>query len=339
MGRTDEKSSDPQPARVARVAVDRLQWGRTTDWAQLVRLPTVFTLLSNSLAAAIVAVNEWQPWSGIVPTLLASLSAYWAGMILNDVVDLDEDIRDRPHRPLAAGRISPVIAGHVATALLLLCPILILAVTALHPSQPLWQGAAFLSAVLLSLCVRAYDSPLKRTPVGPLLMGGCRALNILMVGFTMFSLGTQELFPHAVFYLALGIGMYIVGVTVFARHEEMEASSSGNLIAGMLLEIAGLIVIARLPDWAGENTGWSLDPSRGYPLLIGLIGLTVINRSIQGIAHPVSRKVQLAVKHALLTLILIDAAIALMWAGVWYGCAVVALLLPAMAIAFRFRTT
>ncbi len=83
----------------------------------------------------------------------------------------------------------------------------------------------------------------------------------------------------------------------------------------------------------------TLNPRQGYLLLIMLIGLTVANRGIAGAMHPVPRKVQLVVKHAILTLILIDAAVVLMWAGAWYGCAVVALLLPALSSAMRFRST
>ncbi|MEZ6074969.1 MAG: hypothetical protein R3C56_04610 [Pirellulaceae bacterium] len=47
----------------------------------------------------------------------------------------------------------------------------------------------------------------------------------------------------------------------------------------------------------------------------------------------------MAVKHAILTLILIDAAVVLMWAGPWYGSAVAALLLPALSSAIRYRST
>ncbi len=327
------RSDDRQPA------IDELHWGDLRDWAQLVRLPTVFTLVSNCLAAAIVVGTQWTPWTCLVPTVLASICAYWAGMILNDVVDLEEDRLSRPNRPLAAGRISPAVAGHVANALLLICPLLVLAVTALHSSQPLWQGAAFLAAVLLSLAVRAYDSPLKSTMLGPPLMGACRALNILMVGCTLLAVSDLEFFPRPLLYLAGGIGLYILGVTLFARAEETDSSNPVWLSMGLLLEIVGLIVIAFLPQWRQAGAGWTLDPNRGYPLLIGLIGLTVINRAVQGITHPISRKIQLAVKHALLTLILIDAAVVLMWAGPWYAACVILLLIPALSSAIRIRAT
>lgn len=319
-------------------APDRLQWGSLRDWGQLVRLPNVFTLFSDCIAAGILAGSYLLPVTAFLPTVLASLCAYWAGMILNDVVDLEEDRQARPNRPLAAERISPVIAGHVATGMLLIGPILILAVTSLHESQPLWMGAGFLAAVLLSLCVRFYDSPLKHTPLGPLLMGLCRTLNILMVGCTLFALGSDVTVPRSLAVFAGAVGLYIMGVTIYARREEGDSSPAG-LMLGLMFQISGLILIGCLPWWATGEADWSLDPRRGYPLLIGLIGLTVLNRGVKGVAHPVPRKVQLAVKHAILTLILVDAAVVLMWAGPWFGCAVVLLLLPALASAIRFRST
>ncbi len=360
--------------------MDHLHWGRWQDWLQLIRLPNVFTLLADCIAAAIVAVGlAWRP-SAFLPVLLVSLLAYWAGMILNDVVDIEEDREHRPDRPLPSGKISPVIAGHIASAMLLVGPILILAVMALHTSQPLWMGLAFLSSGLLSVAVRSYDSPLKRTLLDPPLMGLCRALNILMVGFSMLAVSpiaavapseaklasasttivekllvdpllpveaqsTEEIaplpdviFPRPLIALAAGIGLYILGVTVYARREERDSSPAG-LLLGILLEIAGLVIIGCLPMWAEADQSWTLNPRQGYPLLILLIGLTVANRGIAGVMHPVPRKVQLAVKHAILTLILIDAAVVLMWAGAWYGCAVVVLLLPALSSAMRFRST
>ncbi len=324
----------------AKESIDQLQWGTLRDWGQLVRLPNVFTLISDCVAAAVVAVGVALPWSAWWPTLAASLGAYWAGMILNDVVDLEEDRRDRPTRPLASGAISPVIAGHIATGMLLVGPIVILAVTSYFQAEPLWLGAAFASAVLLSLAVRLYNSVLKRTPLGPLLMGACRALNILMVGLTLLAVtDATEALPKSVLYLAAAIGIYIVGVTVYARREQRDSSSAG-LVLGLALEIAGLVILGFLPTWSADDQSvWSLDPSQGYPLLIGLIGLTVINRGVAGVLHPVSRKVQLAVKHAILTLILMDAAVVLMWAGPLFGGVVALLLVPALMSAVRFRST
>lgn len=327
-------------------AIDDLQWGTMRDWGQLVRLPNVFTLFSDCMAAAVVATGTFWPLTAFVPTVVASLCAYWAGMILNDVVDLEDDRKERPSRPLASGKISPVVAGHIAKGMLLIGPILILAVNTFHTSSQLWLLSSFAAAVVLSVTALAYNSVLKKTPLGPILMGLCRSLNILMVGSTLLAVNSDvdaaADMPYALWALSAGIGIYILGVTVYASQEERE-SASPVLVAGMFFEVFGLLIIAAIPWWltekGAEAVAWTLDPLRGYPLLIGLIGLTVVNRSFSGVMHPVSRKVQLAVRHAILTLILVDASVVLMWGGTWFALAVVLLLLPALVSAMRFRST
>ncbi len=338
----DQANSDGEATRAIAPTfeADELQWGRWRDWAELVRLPNVFTVLSDSLAAAILVTGGALPWLTVTLVVIASVLVYWGGMILNDVVDLEEDRSTRFHRPLVRGSISPVIAGHIGNGMLLIAPIIILAATTMWREQPIWMGAAFVCAVGLALCVRVYDSPIKRTPIAPIIMGLCRGLNILMAGTTMLAVTTGEVeFPRALPIFAGGIGLYIVGITVFARREEGQSSQSG-LVLGLLLEIAGMALIASIP-WLSQvdDKLWKLDPWRAYPLLVGLVGLTVINRGIQAVGHPVPRKVQLAVKHAILTLVLLGAAVAALSGGPVHGGIMAALLIPAMLVGARFRST
>ncbi len=318
--------------------LDELHWGTLGDWAQLVRLPNSFTLISDTTAASLIIGSYLMPVPAFVLTLLASFCAYWAGMILNDVVDIEEDRIARPTRPLPAGRISPVVAGHVANGMLLIGPLLILIATTVYSSQKLWMGAAFASACLLSLSVRSYNSALKHTFIGPVLMGLCRSLNILMAGCCMLAVGESKLEPIALVWYAAAIGVYIMGVTVYAKREETD-SQVGMLTLGLCFEVAGLVLLAAFPIWSQTEHAWQLDPNLTYPLLMGLIGFTVVQRGMMGVNHPVPRKVQLAVRHAILTLILIDAAVAAMWAGPWFGGAVALLLMPALVSALRFRST
>lgn len=337
----DRNSSGTQPARDQLDSPDELAWGGLRDWAELVRLPNVFTVLSDSLTAAILVSSGPIAWLTLVILVAASIFMYWGGMILNDVADLEEDRQSRGNRPLVRGRISPVLAGHIGNGMLLTAPILVLLATNIYREQPLWMGAAFLTAVALALCVRVYDSPLKRTSLGPILMGLCRSLNILMVGCAMLAVSPIESgVPRSLLVMAGGIGVYILGVTVFARREESE-SQPVSLSLGLILEVAGLALIAALPWLSGAEEGarWQVDPWFAFPVLIGLVGLTVVNRGVQALNHPVPRKVQLAVKHAILTLVLLDAAIAALSAGPWFGGAIALLLLPAMLVGAKFRST
>ena len=94
------------------------------NYARLLRLPNVFTALSDiavGLCAAIglgaAALDSW--WLARAAMLfLASACLYTAGMVWNDYFDLEEDRRDRPFRPLASGRISLRTAIFLGTLLL-----------------------------------------------------------------------------------------------------------------------------------------------------------------------------------------------------------------------------
>lgn len=325
--------------------VDHLRWGRFEDWVQLVRFPNVFSLIANCAAAAIIAVGSLSKLNTVIPLFFASALAYWAGMIFNDVNDIEEDRKHRPDRPLAAGKISPAVANHVATAMLMLGLLVLSIVVVLAKGDSEWMVYSLGCYCLLWLSIRLYNSKLKATLLGPLLMGLCRALNILVVGYAMLSIywekefSTVVEFPDTMVAYAVAMGVYICGITVYASREE-QSSNQGSLALGIILELAGLVVIGCLPMWtAGRPVSWYFPTTSAYPVLVGLIGLTILNRGIQGVVHPVPRKVQLAVKHAILSIIMIDAAVVLVFAGQWYGIGVVLLLLPAVVGAMRVRTT
>ena len=74
-------------------------------WLKLMRLPTVFTALSNILCGYFVSspereigvlFSEPQLWL----LLLASSGLYLGGMVLNDVFDARLDAEERPERPI-----------------------------------------------------------------------------------------------------------------------------------------------------------------------------------------------------------------------------------------------
>ena len=67
---------------------------------------------------------------------------------------------------------------------------------------------------VLALLIYAYDCILKRTP-GPLAMGGCRFLNVLL-GMS----ASPQPWTAANYLVAAGIGIYIVGITWFAAEKQ-----------------------------------------------------------------------------------------------------------------------
>src|SRR5437868_1801241 len=151
---------------------------RPPDWrayAQLVRLPNVFTALAGiclgALATRGLAAETGTGWLALPWLLLASACLYSAGMVWNDYFDLEQDRRERPFRPLPSGRIAQSAAARLGTALIALGFLAALIAG--------WDGPAPILAAALIVAILLYDRWLKRTWAGPLGMGLCRFLNVL----------------------------------------------------------------------------------------------------------------------------------------------------------------
>ncbi|WP_161270691.1 UbiA family prenyltransferase, partial [Streptomyces sp. SID335] len=84
-------------------------------WAELLRLPALFTVPGDALAGA--AATGLRPDHRTLLAIGSSLCLYEAGMALNDWADRAEDAVERPERPLPSGRIAPPAALTAATAL------------------------------------------------------------------------------------------------------------------------------------------------------------------------------------------------------------------------------
>ena len=91
--------------RVATTGGRQFDRGKWLDWARLVRLPNVFTVVADIVMGFLFVRPSLQPIGLFLLALGASVSLYWAGMVLNDFFDFEQDLRQRPQRPLPSGRI------------------------------------------------------------------------------------------------------------------------------------------------------------------------------------------------------------------------------------------
>ncbi len=152
-------------------------------------------------------------------------------------------------------------------------------------------------AVGLAVAILLYDAVLKRTPLGPVGMGLCRFLNVMLgLSGAGTELGT---WPHL--HLAVTIGVYIVGVTWFARTEEGE-SRRRHLIYASLVMLAALGLAVTVPMYREPGTSFIL-----FPYLVVAFGFYIglpISRAIQ---KPGPKQVQAAVKRCILGLVVLDA--------------------------------
>jgi 4-hydroxybenzoate polyprenyltransferase len=293
---------------------------RLPIYAQLVRLPNLPSALSNICLGALATGALPDHWLPFVLLLPASACFYCGGMVWNDFFDREQDRHERPSRPLPAGKISPREAA-VLGAALLSCGVLFAGLAGWSQpgtDNPPGLTAPLQLALLLVAAILLYDSWLKRTSVGPVSMGLCRFLNVLL-GVSASGTLAWPLGAH----LALVVGLYVTGVTWFAR-TEARASKKSHLRGAAGVMLAGLSAAIFLPLHVAPGTASVL-----FYFLLVLFGFAVGLPLSRAIASPTPSNVQAAVKRVLLGLIVLDAILASAVAGT-IGLVILVLLAPAL---------
>jgi 4-hydroxybenzoate polyprenyltransferase len=298
-------------------------WQRLLPYAQLLRLPNVFTAFADICLGAFVTGALPEQWASFTCLLLASGCLYCAGMVWNDFFDLEQDKRERSFRPLPSQRISLGRAALLGLVLMLagvgfatLADLVRVPFGSSDlPGRSLWLAGILVAAIFL------YDGWLKRTWAGPVGMGACRFLNVLLgLSVAEFATGGWGIL------LALTVGVYIVGVTWFAR-TEARTSNQSMLVGAAGLMLAGLALGLGVPALAHDADVGSFSPSPFFPYLLVAFGFFVGIPVVSAINRPLPAKVQGAVKRAVLGLVLLDAILATSLAGI-VGLSLVVLLAP-----------
>jgi 4-hydroxybenzoate polyprenyltransferase len=275
-------------------------------YAQLVRLPNLPTALADICLAALAASALPAHWAAFALLLLASGCLYCSGMVWNDFFDLDQDRKERPDRPLPSGRITTRQAAWLGVGLMVAGVLFAL----LAGYVAVWRREAtsplrpVVLALLLVGAIFLYDAWLKRTWAGPISMGLCRFLNVLL-GLAV----APPIYWLAATHLALVVGLYVVGVTWFARTEARQSNAS-SLFGAALVMLASLVLALALPVHTTPGTSSPLFPY----LLVGLAFALALPIQ-QAIALPSPSRVQVAVKRCLFCLIVLDAVLATGVAG------------------------
>ena len=297
-------------------------------WLRLMRLPNVFTAIADIAMGFVFVRHSLQPWGAFAMLAAASAMLYTAGMILNDVFDFDIDTRERPERPLPSGQIPLPLARAIGFTLLGLGVLFSWGAGLIFASETVPAIRAGLIATALAASVLFYNTWLKRTPAGPLGMGLCRFLNVLL-GMSLVAAPLDWMLGYGPEHLlaAAGIAVYIVGVTWFARSEATD-SQKWQLTAAMGVMAAGIILLGScamfLPAVRTSHTA--------FWVLLGLLMVTVLRRCGAAVADPSPGNVQTAVKHSILSLIWLDAAVCLALAHPGYAIGVAALLIPTLIL-------
>jgi 4-hydroxybenzoate polyprenyltransferase len=301
---------------------------RLRAYFELLRFPAVFTAIADVMMGYLVTQRSLQPPWAIGVLILASACLYLAGMVLNDVSDAAADAVERPQRPIPSGRI-PLASAQRLGWCLLVGGILAAWIVGYLAGQ--WRPGVVAS--LLTACVVLYDIVLKRTAIAPLLMGSCRFLNVLL-GMSLAETADTMLprvWTAAEWTIAAGIGVYIVGVTIFAR-TEARTSRRQQLAVGIFVMAAGIATLA----YGAFNVG-NLSHYRWIVWLV--IGTYVVARNSMALVNPEPRIVQKSVRHALRMLIFLDFVVAFEAAPHSSGGMLILLLFVPMLLLERWAST
>jgi len=295
--------------------------GRVRAYLQLLRLPNVFTAMADIVLGFLFTHQRPEPVAHFALLVLASSLMYLAGMVLNDYFDQEQDKRERPFRPIPSGRVAARTAQRLGFGMLA-------AGVATSGLVAFVAGNArpVLVSVVLAGVIVLYDIGAKRTPVGPVVMGACRMFNVLLG----MSLASRAWLPVDV-VVAGGIGVYIIGLTTFAR-SEARMSSRLQLILGLVIVLAGIGLLASLPRWERGLEWPPINiPDRWY-VFWGLIALLIAWRMIKAIRNPRPELVQSAVRNGIFSLVILDAGAVLAVQDYRAGLAILALLIPTITL-------
>ncbi|HIM31700.1 MAG TPA: hypothetical protein EYG57_19395 [Planctomycetes bacterium] len=305
--------------------------GSVMDYLRLFRLPNVFTAIADTSMAFAVASVDVPNVAAFLLLILATSLLYTSGMVLNDTFDFEQDLKERPDRPLPAGRIDRQTAKQLGISML--------AAGMVAAPIAIWlQGGNVISAAIFVGCLAAtiyiYDAGGKRTVAGPYMMGACRMLNILAVFCVADDFGFVS--EHGIatdkIMIAGGIGVYIAGITWFARTEAAEASHRGRLSFALVHMLIGISLLMLFPEWSQGERKWFLGSESQFFLLILILAIPVARRAAIAIANPAPGKVQAVIKQGIFSLIVFDAGITLMVAPWYFAIAILLLLIPTIIL-------
>ena len=289
-------------------------------YLQLVRLPNLFTAAADPLAGWLVASGSLGEPGRYLPLVLASVLIYAGGIVLNDVFDFEVDLRERPRRPLPSGQVSLRLAasfGWIALALGL--------------ASAFGSGSATSGIVAfgLVLCVLGYDLGLKKTILGPQVMGSCRGLSFLLGMSQAPGLGGP-----AGYLIAGSLAVFIAGVTWISR-SEVEAGRTRGLAGGLSLEngaFLGLMIALAMIRGSGASLACGL-------VLLALVAVVVNRAGLRAFREPTPAMFQAAVKTGVFSLVWLDVAAVASARGPAPALIVAALWVPAFLIGRRLYST
>jgi 4-hydroxybenzoate polyprenyltransferase len=184
--------------------------GKLLGYLRLMRPANIVTAVADILAGVAISGFLGSEVSSyldhllpVVCMCLATIGLYGGGVVFNDVMDAELDKVERPERPIPSGVISMTQAIVLGSYLLLV---------GILAAFTVGRITGYL-ALGIAVCALVYDKWGKHQAWGPINMGLCRGLNLLM--------GISMVVPALNKYWWIGLipVLYIAAVTAISRGE------------------------------------------------------------------------------------------------------------------------
>jgi len=279
--------------------------GKLFAYLRIVRPANIVTSVADILAgiaiSGVLISQASTPGFAIFCLCLSTAFLYGGGIVFNDVFDAALDKIERPERAIPSGLISLKNAAILGTVLLV-SGIVLASLTSLTSG---------LLAFGVSCFALLYNKIGKHHPFfGPLSMGICRGLNLLL------GLSIVPEMLHQQYFLAIIPVIYIFSITMTSRGE-VHGGNTKNLhtAAGLYALVIGAIAWFA---FVNERLLWSL-------LFLLPFAWMIFKPLSKAIKNPVGKNIGGAVKAGVISLILMDAA----WA-VTFDALVLAFIIAAL---------
>lgn len=294
---------------------------------RLMRPANIVTAIADILAGFAVsgaALQLFSPesgesshlWISLLWLILATIGLYGGGIVFNDVFDAELDKKERPERPIPSGRAS-ILSASILAAILFIIGFV-----------AAWQVSALSGIIALAVAVLAvlYNAWGKHQLIfGPVNMGLCRGGNLLL-GMSAIPAALQNLWLIAILPV-----IYIAAITMISRGE-VHGGNRKALLGGAVMY--GIIILAIIILAFLSNISWW----QVVPFVL-LFAFLIFRPLMQALEKQEPQLIGKAVKAGVLSLIVLNAALATVFAGWLYGLAVLLLLPVSLAIAKKFSVT
>ncbi len=292
---------------------------RLFSFLSLMRPANLVTALADIAAGAAIAgfFVDTSDCTPLVLLMISTLGLYGGGVVFNDVFDAEIDAIERPERAIPSGKVSKVSAAILGISLLVIGVL----------SASMVSEISGIIALITAISALVYDKWAKHSVfLGPLVMGICRGLNLLLG----MSILWNDLTPTQMAISVIPI-FFIAAITLTSQGE-VHGSNKKSVTFALVIDTAVAMVLVSLAFSKGTSLLTSL------PFLIFWY-LMNARAKIRAIRSNIPQNIKKAVKTGVISLIPLNATYVAIFSQWYLGLAVVALLPLSIWLSKQFAVT